>query len=491
MVTKQEFEQSNKAQNERMTVLENELINVNTSLESFDTQFTSLETMMQQVLKNVGLDEHASFVEQNRPPGPRRLQSEDHAHGFDGSDNEVRNPYRPTRAYPRQPERDEIPRDFRGQQMANSRYNFEQPRAQDDMGDLTKRVKIEAPEFDGRIDHNVFLDWIDALEDYFDWYHMSEGQKVRFAKLRAPQGIKSFKPGSNPSSHTSCSSQIECFNCHAKGHIASHCPTRTLALTEELDTPPITEQDVEIVEPLEDCDELGLDNLVGNNVGLLGVIRCIPTREFDSESLSFGLYSSYTITRICLEPLPTLSFQKFSAHPIGLGLSSLTLGSTAYLLNLPTNLTIASMTMAALYFIRGTFEPPWGVCDVSTGLAFSTAALAIQMWLVFMQPPSAMTVPQIRSGGKRLCHHRRCHRLLNSPLSSSAASPSLVDAVFSFRAFDFAIACQRRASPRLHQPSTPPVFLLSATHLLEIHTPTPPIFNIEVVARFNEIVTRP
>ncbi|KAK0596825.1 hypothetical protein LWI29_019379 [Acer saccharum] len=170
---------------------------------------------------------------------------------------------------------------------------------------------------------------------------------------RAPQGIKSFKPGSNPSS----SSQIECFNCHAKGHIASCCLTSTLALTEELDTPPINEHDVEIVEPLEDYDDLGLDNLVGHNVGLLGVIRCIPTHEFDSESLSFG---------------PTLSLQKLSAHPIGLG-------STAYLLNLPTNLTIASMTMAVLYFIRGTFEPPWGVCDVSTYLAFSIAALAIHI----------------------------------------------------------------------------------------------------------------
>ncbi|KAK0604665.1 hypothetical protein LWI29_018012 [Acer saccharum] len=212
---------------------------------------------------------------------------------------------------------------------------------------------------------------------------------------RVPQGIKSFKPGSNPSS----SSQIECFNYHAKGHIASRCPTHTLALTEELETPPINDQDVEIVEPLEDCDDLGLDNLVGHNVGLLAVIRCIQTRECDSESLSFGLYSSYTIAHICLEPLPTFSFQKLSTHPIGLGLSSLTLGSTPYLLNLPTNLTIASMTMAALYFIRGTFEPPWGVCDVSTGLTFSTAALAIHMWLVFMQPPSAVITPRIRGGG--------------------------------------------------------------------------------------------
>ncbi|KAK0596155.1 hypothetical protein LWI29_013271 [Acer saccharum] len=74
---------------------------------------------------------------------------------------------------------------------------------------------------------------------------------------------------------------------------------------------------------------------------------------------------------------------------------------------------------------------------------------------------------------------RRYHRLLNPPLPLSAASPALFDAVFSFHAFDFAIACQRCAASRLHRPSTLAVFLLSATHLLEIHTPTLPIFNIE------------
>ena len=63
------------------------------------------------------------------------------------------------------------------------------------MGDLTKRVKIESPKFDGRIDHNVFLDWIDALEDYFDWYRMSEGQKVRFAKLRLVGSAKKYWQG--------------------------------------------------------------------------------------------------------------------------------------------------------------------------------------------------------------------------------------------------------------------------------------------------------
>ncbi|KAK2646052.1 hypothetical protein Ddye_021247 [Dipteronia dyeriana] len=127
-----------------------------------------------------------------------------------------------------------------------------------------------------------------------------------------------------------------------------------------------------------------VDDLGGNGIGQFGVIRCIPTCDSDNDSLSFGHYGSYTIAHICLEPLPTLSFRKFSTPPLRLGLSSLTPGSIVYLLNLPTNITIASMTMTDLYLIRGTLKPPWGVCDVYTGLACSTASWVIQMWLVFV-----------------------------------------------------------------------------------------------------------
>ncbi|KAI9192564.1 hypothetical protein LWI28_024795 [Acer negundo] len=264
----------------------------------------------------LGPNKHVQPIEQTRPLDPRRLQSEDHVHWFDGSDNEVCNPYRPTKAYPRLPEKDEFPRDFRRQQMAHPHYNFDQPRAHDDTEALTKRVK--ALEF----------------ETYFSFPSTPRQRPNPFENSQPPrstslesassqprtQGIKSFKPGSNLSSHTSSNSQIEYFNYHAKGHIASRCPTRTLALTKEIDKTPIDEQGGEIVEPLEDYDDLGLDDLVGDGIGLLGVIRCIPTCESDSESLcqipsrssltismsrSFGHNSSYTIARICLEPLPT------------------------------------------------------------------------------------------------------------------------------------------------------------------------------------------
>jgi len=39
-------------------------------------------------------------------------------------------------------------------------------------------VKVDVPPFDGKIDCVV------AMEDYFDWYEMSEIEHVRFAKMK-------------------------------------------------------------------------------------------------------------------------------------------------------------------------------------------------------------------------------------------------------------------------------------------------------------------
>ena len=30
----------------------------------------------------------------------------------------------------------------------------------------------------------IFSDWIVAMEDYFDWYEMSDPDRVRFAKIK-------------------------------------------------------------------------------------------------------------------------------------------------------------------------------------------------------------------------------------------------------------------------------------------------------------------
>ena len=56
------------------------------------------------------------------------------------------------------------------------------------LDELAKQVKVDVPEFWGRLDPDAFHDWLVALEDYFVWYSVSEARKVRFVimKLKGP-----------------------------------------------------------------------------------------------------------------------------------------------------------------------------------------------------------------------------------------------------------------------------------------------------------------
>ena len=49
--------------------------------------------------------------------------------------------------------------------------------------DITKKVRVEVLDFDGRIDPQVLLD-LPTLERYFDWYDMSDERNVRFAVMK-------------------------------------------------------------------------------------------------------------------------------------------------------------------------------------------------------------------------------------------------------------------------------------------------------------------
>ena len=49
---------------------------------------------------------------------------------------------------------------------------------------ILKGVKIKAPSFDGQLDPTRFLDWLADIDHYFEWYDMSDEQRVRFAKIK-------------------------------------------------------------------------------------------------------------------------------------------------------------------------------------------------------------------------------------------------------------------------------------------------------------------
>ena len=48
--------------------------------------------------------------------------------------------------------------------------------------DITQKVKVNVPSFDGKIDATHFSNWMVAMEGYFDWYEMSDIERVRLLR---------------------------------------------------------------------------------------------------------------------------------------------------------------------------------------------------------------------------------------------------------------------------------------------------------------------
>jgi hypothetical protein len=48
------------------------------------------------------------------------------------------------------------------------------------LDELTKRMKADVPDFFGKLEPNAFEDWLTTIEDYFDWFVVSEDRKVSF-----------------------------------------------------------------------------------------------------------------------------------------------------------------------------------------------------------------------------------------------------------------------------------------------------------------------
>ncbi|KAI5311028.1 hypothetical protein L3X38_026317 [Prunus dulcis] len=56
--------------------------------------------------------------------------------------------------------------------------------------EITYHAKPTATNFDGSGDATLFVDWISFMEDFFEWYDMSDAQRIRFAKLKLVKSAK-------------------------------------------------------------------------------------------------------------------------------------------------------------------------------------------------------------------------------------------------------------------------------------------------------------
>lgn len=52
------------------------------------------------------------------------------------------------------------------------------------LDELTKRMKVDVPDFFGKIEPNAFEDWLTSIEDYFDWFDVSADRKVRYVRMK-------------------------------------------------------------------------------------------------------------------------------------------------------------------------------------------------------------------------------------------------------------------------------------------------------------------
>jgi hypothetical protein len=52
------------------------------------------------------------------------------------------------------------------------------------MDDAARRVRVDVPDYHGKLEPDVFQDWVTSLEDYFDWSGLSLDRRVRFAKMK-------------------------------------------------------------------------------------------------------------------------------------------------------------------------------------------------------------------------------------------------------------------------------------------------------------------
>ena len=61
--------------------------------------------------------------------------------------------------------------------------------------DNTKRIKVNVVDFSRRLNPQGFIDWLNSLEDYFNWYRMDDAQRVAFVKVKLKGSVRAWWHG--------------------------------------------------------------------------------------------------------------------------------------------------------------------------------------------------------------------------------------------------------------------------------------------------------
>ena len=61
-----------------------------------------------------------------------------------------------------------------------------------DFKEPLKGIKVDVASYADSLDPEAFHDWLQNLEAYFEWYHMSDASRIRFAKMKLVGFAKRF-----------------------------------------------------------------------------------------------------------------------------------------------------------------------------------------------------------------------------------------------------------------------------------------------------------
>ncbi|XP_042984718.1 uncharacterized protein LOC122313623 [Carya illinoinensis] len=153
--------------------------NPNTDLPQLQAQITQLASILEQINQRLDTMEERRNRDEVGPHNRRvrRPPPEDEVDGSEG--NEEDEYYR------------ERNRGFGNHEARFGQNGREFPRGRggrnfnrQPLDELAKGMKVDVPDFFGKLDPNAFEDWLTAIEDYFDWFSVSEDRKVRYVRMK-------------------------------------------------------------------------------------------------------------------------------------------------------------------------------------------------------------------------------------------------------------------------------------------------------------------
>ncbi|KAG2671299.1 hypothetical protein I3760_14G127600, partial [Carya illinoinensis] len=146
--------------------------NQNTDQPQLQHQIDQLATVLEQISHRLDvMDER--YVREEYGPFNRRRRGAVHGERVDESDGDAEEEGN-------EEEYQEL--EDHGPRVRRHRRNFRRGHVDhgadyQPLDELTKRMKIDVPDFYGKLEPNAFEDWLTTIEDYFDWFAVSEDRK--------------------------------------------------------------------------------------------------------------------------------------------------------------------------------------------------------------------------------------------------------------------------------------------------------------------------